>query len=250
MMKRFGLLALAFLCFGTPVAAIELADVLSALQSPFVEAPAATRISTFTAEFFQLSHLASLDRSQEGEGSVTVHFLDKSAPGASRVQFRWQYREPTPQDIVSDATTLWVYVPENNQVIRSAIDVNSERPDDPMTFLNSLGHLEQEFFVTWGEPQQDEEGNYLLKLTPRRQSPVLQGMLVQVDAKAVKAVLDKKPVKIFPICSTTVLDPGGNSTFIAFREVQINPSIAPGIFAFRVPEGVSVVEPGDAGLGL
>ena len=250
MMKRFFLLALAILCFASPAAAVEVADVLSALQSPFAADSGSARIKSFQAEFFQLSHLASLDRSQEGEGSVTVRFLDEKVPGANRVQFRWEYRKPTEQEIVSDGTTLWVYIPENNQVIRSAISSNSERPDDPMTFLNSLGHLERDFFITWGEPQQDEKGNFLLNLKPRRESPMLQGMLVQVAAEAVAEVRNHKPVTTFPIVSTTVLDPGGNSTFIAFREVRINPTISSTIFQFKVPEGVSVVKPGDVGLGL
>jgi outer membrane lipoprotein carrier protein len=47
----------------------------------------------------------------------------------------------------------------------------------------------------------------------------------------------------FPILSTTVYDPNGNSTVIKFDNLRINLGLPDTSFEFVVPEGVQVVRP-------
>jgi len=80
-------------------------------------------------------------------------------------------------DGVSDGQTLWVYMPENNQVIQSNVDFTREaQAEDPMTFLTGLGNLTRDFSISWAEPNRDHEGNYVLQLRPRRVSAPSQAM--------------------------------------------------------------------------
>ncbi|NIQ96491.1 MAG: outer membrane lipoprotein carrier protein LolA, partial [Desulfuromonadales bacterium] len=86
--------------------------------------------------FTQESSIASLDRTQQGGGRVTLRFEQQGGGQVPLVKFRWEYEHPTRQEIVSDGRTMWVYIPENNQVIESDIsEVSRARAQDPLTFL-------------------------------------------------------------------------------------------------------------------
>ena len=131
-----------------PAWAVSLRDVIRTLETPFqgtadpTEIVEKRRIYDYSANFFQESKITSLNRLQRANGRVEVAFdyrRDQTVPTA---KFRWQYEQPTTQEIVSDGETLWVYLPENNQVIQSDIEmVNQARQNDPMTFLTGLGNL-------------------------------------------------------------------------------------------------------------
>jgi outer membrane lipoprotein carrier protein len=111
-----------------------------------------------------------------------------------------------------------------------------------MTFLTGLGNLSRDFVIDWASPDRDAEGNYVLELQPRRPSPMIQRMLVIVNRDAVlQAGAGSRPV--FPMLSTTVVDPNGNSTAIEFRDVRVNPGLPDAFFTFVPPEGVEILRP-------
>lgn len=249
--------AICFLLFGLLLAPAlpargaegSLSAVIAALEAPFkAGADRNTAIHDMQAEFFQESLLTSLDRMQRGRGRVAMKF---SRPVADRVpltKFRWEYEEPTEQEIVSDGATMWVYLPENRQVIQSEIDFTSRnRADDPMTFLTGLGNLSRDFLITWASPNHDAKGNYVLELRPRRPSTLITRLLVVVDRDAVAA---GGAGGIFPILSTNVIDPGGNSTLIEFSDIRVNRSLSDQQFRFILPAGVEVVRPTGREMGF
>lgn len=250
-MKRIALLTLALLAFlpapqpATAGETVELGDVVKALEDPFkttAKAPAA--IVDFQADFVQESHIASLDRLQQGRGRVAVKFDRSRAERVALTRFRWEYDQPTPQEIVSNGHTIWVYLPESQQVIQTDIDLSAEtRPDDPLTFLTALGNLSRDFRISWAEPSQDAKGNYVLELRPRHPSAMIQRLLVVVRRDAVDATRRGKTGSIFPILSTTVFDPSENRTHIEFSNVRVNRGVPDTLFDFTPPAGVEVVRP-------
>lgn len=274
-MKRIAALVVAglLLCCGQVFAAAEvhvgLNDVIRALETPFkaeaVRQPgtAESAIVDFQADFFQESRIASLDRVQRGRGEVAFKFdRGASARGFAdrvpRTMFRWEYEQPTNQEIVSDGETMWVYLPENLQVIQSNIEVASRaRSNDPVTFLTGLGNLSRDFNIRWASPNTDIEGNYVLELTPRRPSPLIQRLLIVVDRDAVLEAgpgleldLRSQTGDIFPILSTTVYDPNGNSTIIEFSDIRVNRGLTDRYFDFILPAGVEVIRPTGAEMGF
>lgn len=244
-MRRILLLGLVLLtCLFNPSQAaaetVELNDVVRALDEPFGRAA----IVDFQADFVQESHIASLDRVQRGVGRVTVKFDRSRKEKAPAARFRWQYDQPTPQEIVSNGRTIWVYLPENRQVIQTEIDPSAEsQPDNPLSFLTGLGNLSRDFQIGWGDPKQDSKGNYILELRPRKPSAMIQRLLVAVERGAVDAARRGKIGGVFPIHSTTIYDPSENSTFVEFRNVRTNRSVTDTFFNFKIPEGVEVVRP-------
>jgi len=244
------------LCAPQPAAAKELVglnDVIKALEGPFQEAtPAQAAIYDFQGDFFQESRVASLDRVQRGQGRVMVKFDRVRGDRVPRALFRWEYDQPTTQEIVSNGRTMWVYLPENRQVIQTELDiVNQSRPDDPLTFLTGLGNLSRDFQIAWAVPNQDVEGNYVLELRPRRVSPMINRLLVVVDRDAVFDLTRRGETGgIFPILSTTVYDPSDNSTIIEFSDIRVNRGISSTFFDFILPAGVEVVRPTGQEMGF
>lgn len=291
----------SILCLGVflatlaaPAWAASLSDVISALETPFqTGTDEKLRIYDYSADFFQESKIASLDRLQRASGEVEVAFDYQRTGTVPRVKFHWQYEQPTNQEIVSDAKTLWVYLPENNQVIQSDIEmVNRSRQNDPMTFLTGLGNLSRDFSIHWAVPNQDVEGNPVLELTPRRVSSLINKLIIVVDRYAVEAYLNpgqdedqdvlsipsaQTPTQVptpstsqmlggrnkdpfgyegrpsgpwFPILSTAVYDPMGNSTIIEFSNLRVNFGVSEMSFNFIMPAGVQVVRPTGQEMGF
>lgn len=225
---------------------IGLSDVIKTLETPFKAEPARSgAIRDFEADFFQESRIASLDRVQRGRGRVTVKFDPQPGDRVARTQFRWEYSQPTTQEIVSDGRTLWVYLPENRQVIQSDVElVNQARSEDPMTFLTGLGNLSRDFLISWGSPNTDGAGNYALELRPRRASALIHRLLMVVDREAVlNFVRSGETGRILPFLASTVIDPSENSTTIEFSNVRVNRAPSDSSFRFILPAGVEVVRP-------
>lgn len=235
------ILTLLFVTRPAGAAAITLAEVSAALQKPFRQSDSGPRIRNFAAEFTQESLVAAIDRVQRGEGTVRVKL-----PTGAPAKFRWDYRQPDVQEILSDGETLWVYVPENRQVIVS--DLHSMDPREqanPLTFLGSLGDLEREFTVTWAAERETPAGHFRLELTPRRPSPLFERMEVVVNREALGAWQDSaKEGTVFPVVATRLADAQGNLTTVSFFDVKINQSFPDRLFHFSVPSGVEVVRPG------
>lgn len=232
--------------------AVPLDDVIRTLETPFqAETTKELRIYDYSADFFQESKISSLNRQQTANGTIEVAFDYSRKQTEPDVKFLWQYDQPTNQKIVSDGKTLWVYLPENNQVIQSDIEkINQSNQNDPMTFLTGLGNLSRDFQINWAVPDVDIEGNYILELTPLRVSSLINRLVIVVDRLAVQAYQRQGNGILFPVKSTMVYDPNGNSTLIEFKNLRINLGILETKFHFIVPAGVQVVRPTDKEMGL
>ena len=246
MLKRLLIsLLLLFIPILATAAAVELSDVVTALETPFkYQTPAEEQINDFQADFHQQSLISSIGRTQRGEGSVQFKFI--SSAEKSEAKFRWEYRKPSVQEIISDGKTLWVYIPENRQVIASDLQkIDAEQGENPVTFLSDLGHLSRDFAIVWGTPQVTDSGDYRLLLTPHDPSQFITQIEIVVSKRAVDMWQKQhKTGENFPILETLVVDPSGNRTAIQFKNMQINQHLDSRLFTFVIPEGVELVDPG------
>jgi len=261
-MKKFtglaAIMILMLLCQNVWGASIGLGDVVKTLESPFKADAVLPRggsdsaLLDFEGDFFQEAEIATLDQAQRGSGRVMVKYVRSRADRGPVAMFRWEYDQPTRQEFVSDGKTLWVYLPENNQVIQSDIEFTSRsRANDPMTFLTGMGNLSRDFMITWAYPNQDVEGNYVLELKPRRSSTLIQRMLLVVDRDAVLEFKGSGSVgDRFPILSSTVFSPEGNRTTIEFSDIRVNRGLPDNLFRFILPAGVDVIRPTGKEMGF
>src|SRR5213596_1141375 len=112
---------------------------------------------------------------------------DDPGPGHRLFQeggkLRWEYTEPTPQEIVSDGKKLWVYTPTLNQA--NVAQAPEALAGPAGSFLAGLGRLRTEFQVRFLNPAQpkDAEGNWVLDLTPKQPLPTLTRLILSVEGK-------------------------------------------------------------------
>ena len=142
---------------------------------------------------------------------------------------RWEYTEPTPQEIVSDGRKLWVYTPALNQV--NVGDALEALAGPAGSFLAGLGRLRAEFDVRFLNPAQpkDDGGNWVLDLTPKQPLPTLARLILAVDAKT------------WELRTAVVYDQFENTVTMRFAKVAINSSLPDGLFTFVTPKGVATV---------
>lgn len=258
MNKTFLLLFFLLLPGVSGAANISLNDVANTLQNPFKSDVIKARgtdksgIFDFQGDFFQESRIAAIDRVQRGRGYVSFRFEYLGGSRVPLAMFRWEYQEPSRQEVVSNSETMWVYLPENRQVIVSDIrQITQQRVDNPMTFLTGLGNLSRDFSIRWAIPDHDQDGNPRLELKPRRVSGLIQSLQIVVDRRAVRDFVENNQVgNYFPIMATTVVDPSDNSTTIEFSNVGLNKGLSPGFFQFIQPAGVEVVRPTGTEMGF
>lgn len=177
-------------------------------------------LTDLRAEFTQTAFNKSLDQTIPAQGAV---YLKKGG------KLRWEYKEPTPQEIVSDGVKLWVYTPALNQV---NVGASPEALAGPAgSFLAGLGRLHTEFRVRFLNPAQprDREGNWVLDLTPRRPLPTLVRLILSVDAKT------------WEVRRAVVYDQFENTVTMRFTKVAINSRLPDSLFTFVVPKGVATV---------
>ncbi len=146
------LVAVALLLAAGPVAAQTLDEAVSGLESTY------GRITDLKAEFTQVSHNKSLGQDIRAEGTV---YLKKGG------KLRWDYKTPSPQQIVSDGTNFWVYTPELNQVNKGEAPKALAGPAG--SFLAGLGRVRDEFTVRFLNPaaRVDAPDRPVLDLTPK-----------------------------------------------------------------------------------
>ena len=147
-------------------------------------------------------------------GTMTV-----ARPG----RIHWQTQPPYEQLLVSDATTLWLYDKDLEQVtVRPFMRDISDSP--AMIFIGDLSALEDKYRITRGL---GEGGVERYSLVPRDTSGVYQGLTLSFR--------DDTPVAM------SLEDSLGQVTRVEFSDVELNPALDDGLFTFAIPAGVDVL---------
>lgn len=240
-----------------PRVAIGLNDVIDAVEKPFrFDNNGNPELENVRADFFQRSTFVAKQRELRADGQMYL----KPASSSQPVKFRFDYYRPARQEIICDGRTLWVYLPENRQVIMSDVaeflDPFRYNParDRAINFLQGLGRISKDFTITFAERPEDMAGNYILELRPNRASVMIEKLFITVSRDAVITRAGGRPTTsappaiapeqhLFAILSTTMVDHDGNSTTMEFSNIRSNEMITETIFSFDVPPNVQLVRP-------
>jgi outer membrane lipoprotein carrier protein len=144
-------------------------------------------------------------------------------------KLRWEYTEPTRQEIVSDGTKLWVYTPALNQV--NVADAPEALAGPAGSFLAGLGKLREHFGVRFLNPAQptDGDGNVVLDLAPRQPLPTMARLILSVDPRS------------WEMRKAVVYDQFENTVTMRFSKVAINSGLPDTLFTFVPPKGTATV---------
>ena len=172
----------------------------------------------FSARFHQLSTLKAMGLTDTASGEILV-----KRPG----MMRWTYEIPEKQVIVSDGQHLWIYRPQDNQVMRGkapAFFGNGRGAG----FLSDLTSLRKQFGIS--QEKDPTAGNYHLKLSPLKKD---------LDITSVHLIITKETFNITEIITYNMYD---DETRIKLSDIRFKDKIDNTQFKFDIPDGVDVVE--------
>jgi outer membrane lipoprotein carrier protein len=162
----------------------------------------------------------------------TGQVMDESS-GTLAIQrpnrFRWDYREPHEQVIVSDGTRIWVYDSDLEQVTVRKLD--AALSSTPAMLLSGEGALTDNFAVN---EVIERAGVLWVKMEPKRND---------TDFKFVS--LGFAGAKSQQLRFMELADKLGQTTLLEFSHLERNPRLDAARFVFKVPAGADVI--GDAG---
>jgi outer membrane lipoprotein carrier protein len=213
MVKAVAMAALVLLVAG-PVSAQSLDEVLREIEGVY------GRMNDLRADFTQTAFNKSLNQTIPAKGTV---YLKKGG------KLRWEFTEPTPQEIVSDGKKLWVYTPTLNQA--NVAEAPEALAGPAGSFLAGLGKLRSEFDVRFLNPAQpkDTDGNWVLDLTPKQPLPTLARLILALDPKS------------WEIKKAVVHDKFENTVTMRFTKMAVNSGLPDRTFTFVAPKGVVIV---------
>ncbi|HBH02092.1 MAG TPA: hypothetical protein DDZ42_09270 [Candidatus Rokubacteria bacterium] len=206
----------ACLALSAPAAAAaqSLDEVVRGIEAAYA------KMTDLRADFAQQAFNKSLGQTIPARGTV---YLKRGG------KLRWEYAEPTPQQIVSDGRKLWIYTPALNQV--NVGDAPAALAGPAGSFLAGLGRLREQFGVRFLNPAvpRDGEGNWVLDLTPKQPLPTLARLILAVEPRA------------WEVRKAVVYDQFENTVTMRFTRVVVNGGLPDTTFTFVPPAGVATV---------
>jgi outer membrane lipoprotein carrier protein len=178
------------------------------------------KLNDLKAEFDQTAFNKSLNQSIPAQGTV---YLKKGG------KLRWEYADPTPQQIVSDGKTVWIYTPALSQVNVGPAPEALAGPAG--SFLTGLGKVREHFGVRFLNPAEprDRDGNVVLDLTPKQPLPTMNRLILSLDPRT------------WDVKKAVVYDQFENTVTMQFRKTVANSGLADSLFTFVAPKGVATV---------
>jgi outer membrane lipoprotein carrier protein len=223
MVPRIAALAVMLLVLGLasgagaqapPASGATLDEVVRSLEAAY------GKVNDLKAEFDQTAFNKSLNQSIPAKGTV---YLKKGG------KLRWEYADPTPQEIVSDGKTVWVYTPALSQVNVGPAPEALAGPAG--SFLAGLGRVREHFNVRFLNPAEprDRDGNVVLDLTPKQPLPTMNRLVLSIDPRT------------WSVRRAVVYDQFENTVTMSFRKTTLNSGLADTVFTFVPPKGVATV---------
>jgi outer membrane lipoprotein carrier protein len=204
-----------------------LAALLCLLAAPLRAAPIdqlhefLTQTSTAKGDFTQRSpaHDGASRPASDALPAVSHGSFEFLRPG----RFRWTYRSPYEQLIVSDGANLFLYDKDLNQVTKRKLA--GALPASPASILFGSNDFERDFRV---ENDGSANGIEWIRAMPRAKDSMFE--LIRIGFQGGLPV------------AMELRDSFGQATQLSFEHVQRNPPLSAERFAFVPPPGVDVLE--------
>lgn len=168
---------------------------------------------TLRADFAQIVVAKNGRRPQQSVGTMLI-----SRPG----KFRWQIDKPYSQLLVGDGERVWMYDPDLRQA--TVKKMGAALGSTPAALLVGNDTLEKNFDM---QEAGEREGLEWLEARPKSPDSGFEKLLLGFDGDNLKAM--------------ELFDNFGQTTSLAFSNVQRNPSLPANLFRFVPPTGTDVI---------
>ena len=177
--------------------------------------------SKFSANFIQKSTIKAMDIADLASGKVYIKY-----PG----MMRWEYEKPDRQIIITDADKLWIYRPEDNQVMTGKAPTFF-RDGKGASFLSDIQLIRQKFDISLEQDQQGQSDLfYYLKLIPLEKT---------LDISAIRLTVSKQT---FNVLQVITLNFYGDETRIDLINFTFSADLEDSLFSFKIPEDADVLQ--------
>ncbi len=212
----FGLMFHHTLVWAASISAVE--DLVGKVDARYAQT------QDLQADFTQETILEGFSTGFKSSGRL---YLKK--PGL----LRWDYLQPSEEQIYVDGDQVMMYVPEHQQVVKGVL-TQMAASKGPLALLQGVGKLSQQFTILESAGDSNERGELLsLTLIPKP---------VGNEPPTIKKIV----LKLFPdsylIQTITLFEMSGNISRVMFDHFQVNKGLSSRLLKFEVPSDVVVVE--------
>jgi len=177
-------------------------------------------LSGFTAGFFQSSTLKALNITDTAVGKISIKRPAK---------MRWIYEAPERQSIITDGTRLWIYRPDDNQVMLG-VAPSYFGAGKGASFLTDIRVMKQTFDISVEKAR--VPNRHKLKLVPKERAVDVTHIYVWISPQT------------WEVAEVATYNTYGDETRLEFSNIEFIDDLPDPLFVFVVPEGVDVVELG------
>ena len=219
MIKRTLIVAGIFLMGGWTASQVlaeeDLQGVITKLQTRY------EGLQDLEADFTQVTQFKGFSKTLTSKGHL---YLKKG-------KLRWDYFEPSKQQIFVEEDQVLFYVPEHQQVIKTRLSIELDS-QVPIRLLAGTGHLDRDFHIQWRDETKPRgtDGAYRLALAPK--TPATDFTEIQIEVGSQDFLIQK----------IILQESGGNSSTFEFSGIKSNHGLKDRLFNFDLPKGVVVVE--------
>jgi outer membrane lipoprotein carrier protein len=185
--------------------------------------------------------LAGLQQRYAGIRTISANFHQTyRAPGIEMVEsgalwmekpglMRWEYRDPESKLFVADGREMFLYTPEDRQVLVSRLSVR-DLHSAPLQFLLGKGDLEKDFRASPEEQLKPAmQSTVVLRLIPRSSERDYEYVVLEVDEKT------------YELRRIVIKEKSGSTSEFTLTDITTNIKIEGRKFQFKIPKGVEVV---------
>ena len=173
---------------------------------------------SFTAEFGQESTLKAMDITDFATGKMYVRY-----PG----MMRWEYEKPEKQIIITDGYKLWIYRPDDNQVMTGSAPAFFS-DGKGASFLSDINLIRKKFDISL--LQSEDDFFYELELRPLEKT---------LDVDDIRISVTKST---FTVIRVITYNSYGDENRIELINHKFNVKLDDSLFSFAIPPGADVLQ--------
>lgn len=172
----------------------------------------------FTANFVQVSTIKAMEISDFASGNIFV-----KRPG----MMRWEYEKPQKQLIITNGDKLWIYKPEDNQVMLGQAP-SFFGDGKGAGFLADIKILRRKFKISFAKQKDDRY--FILTLVPLEDTIELAEILLSVSKST------------YTVDKIVTYNSYGDENRIDLIDSRFDVSPDDSLFTFTIPEGVDILQ--------
>ncbi|OQY00579.1 MAG: hypothetical protein B6I26_07705 [Desulfobacteraceae bacterium 4572_130] len=169
----------------------------------------------FTGNFHQISTLKAIDITEKAFGKV---FFGSSG------KMKWEYYMPEKHQIITNGETLWIYRPEQNQIIKGT-SLEFFQTGAGGSFLSNISSIKKNYKISI---KKNNDSFINILLIPKQKNP-------QISLIEIKVL--KKNDEIKKIITSNIY---GDTTEIEFKDIQFK-KLDDSMFEFIIPKGTDIL---------